>query len=99
MCQSASSVRFTPEDRAVLARLCEMTGLDSHAAAMPLAVREAVAMLEGFAAKKKGGKQEEGCCTRDGFCWRNRIGCNGSEPYHSQSMRGKFIPVGSSHIT
>jgi hypothetical protein len=53
----ATTIRFRPEDREALARLREMTGLDSDAAAIRLAVREAVAMREGrFAAKKKGGK-------------------------------------------
>jgi hypothetical protein len=49
-----TTIRFTPEDRAVLARLCEMTGLDSAAAAIRLAVREAVALREGKFAKVKG---------------------------------------------
>jgi hypothetical protein len=51
-----TTIRFTPEDRAVLARLCEMTGLDSHAAAIRLAVREAVALREGKFSPRKGGK-------------------------------------------
>lgn len=38
----------------MLARLCEMTGLDSAAAAIRLAVREAVALREGKFAKVKG---------------------------------------------
>lgn len=51
-----TTFRFTDQDRAVIDRLREMTGLDSAAAAIRLAVREAVALREGKFAAPKGGK-------------------------------------------
>jgi hypothetical protein len=54
-----TAFRLGEEDRRFIARLCEMTGLDSAAAAIRLAVREAVAMREQVmpprARTKKGG--------------------------------------------
>jgi len=43
-----TAFRLGDDDRAFIARLCEMTGLESSAAAVRLAVREAVAMREGM---------------------------------------------------
>lgn len=52
-----TAIRLGDEDRAILARLCEMTGLDSGAAAIRLAIRESVAMREQVMPAKKGGNR------------------------------------------
>jgi hypothetical protein len=42
-----TTIRLGDEDRELLAKLCELTGLDSAAAAIRLAIREAVAARVG----------------------------------------------------
>jgi Arc/MetJ family transcription regulator len=48
-----TTIRLTDQDREVLARLCEMTGLETHSSAIRLAIREAVAIREQMKPKKK----------------------------------------------
>lgn len=45
--KKVTTIRLSDEDRYMLDRLCGMTGLDSHAAAIRFAVRESVSTREG----------------------------------------------------
>jgi hypothetical protein len=51
------ALRLGDEDRAYIARLCEMTGLETSVAAIRLAIRESVAMREQVMPAKKGGNR------------------------------------------
>jgi len=52
-----TTIRLGDEDREVLAQLCKLTGLDSSAAAIRLAIREAVASrVANRRPARKGGK-------------------------------------------
>ncbi len=51
-----TALRLGEEDRAFIARLQEMTGLETTVAAIRLAVREAVAMREQVMPTRKGTK-------------------------------------------
>ncbi len=54
---AATTIRFTEEDREILAKLCALTGLDSSASAIRLAIREALTTREAqrqAAAGRKG---------------------------------------------
>jgi hypothetical protein len=55
---AATTIRFTDEDREVLSKLCALTGLDSSASAIRLAIREALAsrQLHRLRPVRKGGK-------------------------------------------
>jgi len=48
-----TTIRLGDEDREILARLCSVTGLDSGAAAIRLAIREALSAREP-AARARG---------------------------------------------
>jgi hypothetical protein len=51
-----TTIRFTEKDREVLVRLCERTGLASIASVIRLALRESLAVREGYPKPKKKKK-------------------------------------------
>jgi len=54
---TASSIRFTPEDREILAELRALTGLDDSAAVIRLSIREELSRRQRRAAPPKKGRR------------------------------------------
>lgn len=52
----ATTIRLTDEDREILLKLQEATGLDSASAAIRLAIRESLAGRRQLAGGRKGGR-------------------------------------------
>lgn len=51
--RSATTVRFTDEDREILEKLQKLTGLDSATAVLRMAIREALVARRGQRARKE----------------------------------------------